>query len=130
MGEFSVKTGRKQEIVDITEEVKKIVKNSKIKEGIALVYTPHATAAIMINENYDPNVCDDILEALNKLIPSGVWKHDRVDGNADAHIKAGIIGPSEAIPIKDSNLLLGTWQSIMLVDFDGPRDRKISVSIK
>jgi len=128
--EFSVKTSKRQEIVDITDEVNNIVKNSKVKEGLAIVYTPHATAAITINENYDPNVCVDILEALAKLIPAGVWKHDRVDNNADAHIKSAMIGPSEAIPIKDGKLTLGTWQALMLADFDGPRNRKVIVSVK
>lgn len=128
--EFSVKTSKRQEIVDITDKVNEIIKNSKVKQGLAVVYTPHATAAITINENYDPNVCVDILDALRKLVPAGVWKHDRVDSNADAHIKSAMIGPSEAIPIKDGKLTLGTWQALMLADFDGPRNRKVIVSIK
>lgn len=128
--EFSIKTSKRQELVDITDEVNSIVKNSKVKEGLAVVYTPHATAAITINENYDPNVCVDILNALTKLIPAGVWKHDRVDSNADAHIKSAIVGPSEAIPIRNGKLTLGTWQALMLADFDGPRNRKVIVSIK
>ena len=127
--EFSVKTRKRQEMVDITPNVREIISKSKVKDGLAVVYTPHATAAIMINENYDPNVCDDVLDALNKIAPEGVWRHDRVDGNADAHIKSAIIGPSQAIVIKDGKPLLGTWQSIMLADFDGPKERKVVVSL-
>lgn len=128
--EFSIRTSKRQEIVDITDQVKQIVKKSKVKDGFAVVYTPHATAAITINENYDPNVCDDIINALNKLVPAGVWKHDRVDSNADAHIKSAIIGPSQTIPVKDGKLTLGTWQSIMLAAFDGPRNRRVVVVVK
>ena len=128
--EFTLRTSKHQEIIDITDKVKEIVRKSKVKEGLAVVYTPHATASIIINENYDPNVCDDIINALNKLVPASVWKHDRVDNNADAHIKSAIIGPSEIIPIKDGKLTLGTWQSIMLAAFDGPRDRKVIVVVK
>ena len=128
--EFTIKTSKKQQIVDITEKIKNLVKNSKVKEGICLVYVPHATCAVMINENYDPNVMDDLLNSLNKLIPEGKWLHDSVDGNGAAHIKSAILGPSETIPIKDSELQLGQWQDIMLCDFDGPRQRKIIVTIK
>src|SRR4030042_2882693 len=105
--EFSVKTKKRQEMIDVTSKVREIIGKSKLKEGLAVVYTPHATAAIMINENYDPNVCDDVLDALNKIAPEGVWRHDQVDGNADAHIKSSIIGPSQAIPFKDGKLMLG-----------------------
>lgn len=129
-GEFSVNTSKKQEIVDITDKVKEIVKNSKTQEGICLIYTPHATCAIIINENYDPNVMTDILNSLNELIPEGKWIHDSVDNNGAAHIKSSIIGPSETIPIKNNELQLGQWQNIMLCDFDGPRQRKIIIQIK
>lgn len=127
--EFSVKSTKKQEIIDITKEIKDILKNSKVKEGILTIYTTHSTAAIMINENHDPNICDDILEALSNLIPEGKWRHDKIDNNAAAHIKSSIVGCSKFIPIKDNELQLGTWQNIMLADFDGPRNRKIIVNI-
>jgi len=127
--EFTVNSSNNQEIIDITEQVKNIVKQSKIKQGLCIVYTPHATCAVMINENWDPNVGLDILEALDKLIPQGKWKHDKVDNNGAAHIKASIIGPSEGIPIKDNELTLGRWQDIMLADFDGPKQRTIIVEI-
>ena len=128
--EFCISTEKKQEMIDITSQVNSIIKRSKIKEGLCNVFTAHATAAIVINENYDPNICLDLIDALNKLVPSGVWRHDRVDGNADAHIKAAILGPQETIPIKNGELQLGRWQSCMLVELDGPRnDRKIIVSV-
>ena len=109
--------------------IKKIAEKSKISDGICYIYVPHATCAITINENYDPNVCDDILNALNKLIPQGVWKHDAVDNNGAAHIKSAIIGASEFIPINGGELKLGRWQDIMLADFDGPRKRTVYVQI-
>ncbi len=130
MLEIHVKTGRKNQIIDITTQVSEMVQNSGVSEGICCIYTPHTTAAITINENDDPNVCEDVLDALAKLIPEGVWRHDRVDNNAAAHIKAAIIGPSEAIPVSDGKLLLGTWQAVMLVELDGPRERRVIVDVR
>ena len=127
---FTVKTDRRQQIVDITAEVARFVARQAPAEGLCSVYVPHATAAITINENADPQVCEDILDALGKLVPQGVWQHDRVDGNADAHIKAAIIGPGQAIPVKNGKLLLGTWQAIMLVELDGPRSRTIHLTLR
>ncbi len=126
--EITIKTNKKYEIVDITNEIEDIVKD--VKEGNVTIYVPHATAAIIINENYDPNVRSDILNALSKLIPEGIWEHDKIDNNGAAHIKAAILGPSETVPIKNGKLLLGTWQSIALVELDGPRSRKIIVSVR
>src|SRR3990167_6880050 len=123
-------TKKKQELTDITDNVNSIVKKSKIKNGLCNVFTAHATAAIIINKNYDPNICTDLLNALNKLIPSGIWLHDRIDGNADSHIKSAILGPQETIPIKNSKLDLGRWQSAMFAELDGPRHgRKIIVTV-
>lgn len=127
--EVTVSSSKRLDLVDISNEIEKVVKESKIKEGVCTVYVPHATAAVIINENYDPNICNDFSDALSKLIPQGKWRHDRVDGNADAHIKAAICGPSETILIKDGKLSLGTWQSPMLADFDGPRQRKIIIHV-
>jgi len=128
MKEIALKTTKKYELIDITEKVNGFVKG--IDEGTCVVYTPHATASIIINENWDPNVCDDFITCLNKLIPEGVWKHDKADNNAAAHIKSAIIGPSEVIPIKNGKLKLGTWQSIMFCEFDGPRsERKVIVQV-
>ena len=127
--EISISTSKKQEIIDITKEIKEIVEKSDTKEGICVIYTPHATAAIILNENYDPNIMIDTLDALDNIIPQGKWKHDKIDGNGAAHIKSSIIGPSESIIIKDGKLLLGRWQSLMLADFDGPRQRKVLIKI-
>lgn len=115
-------------MIDITKQVEEKVKN--VKEGIVTIFVPHATAALIINENYDPNVCKDVLNALAKLIPEGIWLHDKIDDNAAAHIKAAILGPSETIIIRNGKLMLGTWQSLMLVEFDGPKERKIFVEVK
>ena len=129
--EIIISTHAHNELIDITKEIEKIVSESKVKQGLCNVFAMHATAAILINENYDPNVMEDIINALNKIIPEhNNYKHDRIDNNAASHIKAAIIGPSETIPIKDGKLLLGTWQSIAFCEFDGPRsDRRIIVKI-
>jgi secondary thiamine-phosphate synthase enzyme len=131
LAEFSFSTSKKQEFVDINSKIDEFISKAKVNEGICTVFCRHATAAIVINENHDPNICLDILEALDKLIPAGKWRHDRIDGNADAHIKASILGPHETVPIKNNKLLLGRWQSIMFVELDGPRpDRKVVVQIR
>ena len=128
--EFFLSTSKKQELIDITDRINSIIKKSKIKDGICNVFAAHATAAIIINENYDPNICLDLLEALNKIIPSGIWRHDRIDGNADSHIKSAILGPSETIPIKNGELYLGRWQAVQFAELDGPRNgRKIIVTV-
>ena len=128
--EFYLSTKKKQELIDITEKVSSIIKKSEVKEGLCNIFAAHATAAIVINENYDPNICTDLLNALNNIIPSGIWLHDRIDGNADSHIKSVILGPSETIPIKNGELQLGRWQALQFCELDGPRnDRKIIVTI-
>jgi secondary thiamine-phosphate synthase enzyme len=128
--EFHIRSHRKYEMLDITGRVADVVRQSQAAEGVCSVYVTHATAAIVINENYDPNVCEDVLDALGKLIPEGVWRHDRVDNNAAAHIKSAILGPGETIPVCEGKLLLGTWQAIMLVELDGPRDRRVVVTVR
>ena len=128
--EITVSTSKKQELVDVTEKINEIVSESKVKNGICLIYVPHATAGLTINENADPNVKDDIVSALNKIVKEhDGWKHDKVDNNAAAHIKSSIVGCSLAVPIKDGSLTLGTWQDIFLCDFDGPRNRTVIISI-
>ncbi len=129
--EIILTTKEHNELIDITKEVEKVVSESKVKQGLCNLFTMHATAAILINENYDPNLRDDIINALNKIIPEhNNYKHDQIDNNAASHIKAAIIGPSETIPIKGSKLLLGTWQSIAFCEFDGPRsNRKVIITI-
>jgi len=128
MTEFQIRTTAKRQMIDLTARVAEIVAETGMAEGLCNVYTAHATAAIVVNENDDPNVCVDVLDALDKLIPAGVWRHDRVDGNAASHIQAAILGPSETIPVHGGRLLLGTWQAVMLVELDGPRDRRVVVT--
>lgn len=127
--EIHLRSHKQYEIFDLTEKVAKIVRESGIVEGLCNVYVAHATAAIVIHENDDPNVCDDLLDALDKLVPEGIWRHDRVDNNGAAHIKSAILGPGETIPVRDAKLLLGRWQAILLVDLDGPRERRIVVTV-
>ena len=127
--EFTVSTNKKQELIDITQQVEDAVKKSGVNEGLCNVYVAHATAAIAINENADRNITLDIIDALDQMVKEGVWRHDRIDNNAAAHIKAAIIGPSETIPVKDGKLQLGTWQDIFLCCFDGPRKRRINVTV-
>jgi secondary thiamine-phosphate synthase enzyme len=127
--EIKVHTEKKYDVVDVTLQVSDIVQQADVKEGLCSVYVPHATAAMIVNENDDPQIGQDLLNALDKLIPEGVWLHDTVDENGASHLKATILGPSETIPIQRGRLALGTWQAIMLVDFDGPRDRTIIVTL-
>ena len=130
MTELRIRTAAKREMVDLTARVAEIVARSGLAEGLCSVYVPHATAAIVINENDDPNVCTDVLEALDRLIPAGIWRHDRVDGNAASHIQATLLGPGETIPVREGRLQLGTWQAVMLVELDGPRERRVLVSVR
>ena len=128
--EFAISTKKKRELIDITSKINSIIKKSKIEYGLCNIFVAHATAAIIINENYDPNICLDLLDALNKIIPAGIWRHDKIDGNADAHIKSAILGPSETIPIKNGQIDLGRWQALIFCELDGPRqDRKIIVTV-
>lgn len=130
MTELQIRSSAKREMIDLTAAVADLVRRSGLAEGLCSVYVPHATAAIVVNENDDPNVCVDVLDALDRLVPAGRWRHDRVDGNAASHIQATILGPGETIPIRDGRLLLGTWQAIMLVELDGPRERRVVVTIR
>lgn len=126
---FRVMTDKHEALYDITSKIKEIVSGSGITSGLCNVYVKHATAAIMIQENWDDSVQTDVINFLSKAIPSGVWEHDKHDGNADSHIKSGLVGPSETIPISSKELLLGTWQNIFLCEFDGPKKREIVVTI-
>jgi len=117
-------TQRERELVDITQQVREEVRRSTIRNGTCALYAQGATAALMVQENYDPNITLDVLDCLDTIAPPGRWRHDRVDNNGSAHIQAGIVGPSEVIPIRDGTLALSTWQNIFLCDFDGPRTRR------
>ncbi len=128
--DLQIRTAAKRELIDLTARVTDLVVASGVDEGLCSVYVPHATAAIVVNENDDPNVCVDVLDALDRLVPEGIWRHDRVDGNAAAHIQATILGPGETIPVRAGRLLLGTWQAVMLVELDGPRERRVVVTIR
>lgn len=127
---ITLTTSKRLELIDITRQVASTVAASKVKEGLCTVFARHATAAIIINENADPGFRQDVLSLLDKLIPEGVWEHDKVDDNGAAHLKATLLGPSQVIPVKDGGLLLGTWQGITLVELDGPRMREIVVDVR
>lgn len=128
---FRVDTSKQKECVDVTSEVAEIVKRSGVESGLCHVMVLHATAALVVNENADPNIGVDLITALDRAIPDhDGWLHDRVDNNAHAHIKSAILGPSETLAVRDGELVLGTWQGLMLMEFDGPRrGRKVSVRI-
>jgi len=126
--ELNINTKKRNELVDITNKIESVVKEAKVKEGICIVYCPHTTAAITINEGADPDVKEDILEQLSKMVPEeGSYKHS--EGNSDAHIKSSLVGASETIIIKEGKLMLGRWQSIYFAEFDGPRKREVIVKI-
>src|SRR3972149_6262746 len=127
---FRIKTRKSQEVVDITRQVADVVARARADEGICPVFVRHATAAIIINENADPGFRADVVTALDKLFPQGIWEHDKVDDNGAAHLKAAILGPSETVPVSAGRLLLGTWQGIALVECDGPREREVLVDIR
>ena len=128
MKEISLETHSRVEMIDITAAVQKAAGEEKIEEGICLVYSPHTTAAITINENADPDVPRDILAALDRAVPlSANYRH--AEGNSAAHVKSSMIGASELIIIEKGRLVLGTWQSIFFCEFDGPRTRKVLISI-
>jgi secondary thiamine-phosphate synthase enzyme len=121
---LTLHTDRRSGLYDITSEVVALIKASRINSGLASVYARGSTAAIMIQENWDQSVQNDVVTLMNKLVPSGIWEHDHQDNNGDSHLKAGIIGPSETIPIINGNPGLSTWQNIFFCEFDGPRERR------
>src|SRR4030042_539567 len=121
---ITLRTDRKNGLYDITAKVHEVIKESKVRTGIASVYARGSTAAIMIQENWDQSVQNDVVTLLNRLIPSGIWEHDHQDNNGDAHLKAGLVGASETLPVVDGHAGLSTWQNIFLCEFDGPRSRR------
>jgi len=127
--ELRVKTPKREVLLDITSNIKKLVKNSGIREGVCRIFVPHTTAAITINENADPAVMKDIVTYFKKLIPQ-VSGFSHMEGNSDAHIKTTLTGSSLDVLIHDGKLILGTWQGIMLAEYDGPRNRKVYVQIQ
>jgi secondary thiamine-phosphate synthase enzyme len=125
---INLKTGSRIEMVDITSSIQKEVSRSNIKEGVCIVYVPHTTAGITINEGADPSVCHDILHKLSELVPPDAgYRH--MEGNADSHIKASLMGSSVSVIVEEGRLVLGTWQKIFFCEFDGPRSRKVFIKI-
>jgi secondary thiamine-phosphate synthase enzyme len=126
---FEVDTGAAKECIDLTDRVRRLVRSSGVEAGLCQVMVLHSTAAIVVNEFDDPNIGKDVLAALDRAVPDHAgWLHDRIDDNAHAHIKAALLGPSELVPVAEGDLLLGTWQRILLVELDGPRRRRVSVT--
>jgi len=124
-----LRTKAREEFVDITRTIEEDVRSSGLKEGLCVVYVPHTTAAVTINEDADPSVKEDVLRQLEILVPrEGNYSHR--EGNSDAHIKSSLLGVSQIIPIHEGRLVLGTWQGIFFCEFDGPRDRRFYVLLK
>ena len=121
---ITFQTQQREVLIDITTLVKDVVERSGIQNGLVNVYAQGATGAIMIQENWDESVQTDVVNLLRKMIPQGVWLHDAQDGNGDAHLKSGLVGPSETIPLIEGELGLSTWQNIFFCEFDGPRKER------
>ncbi len=128
MEKMEIQTIKRCEAIDITSNVQKIVSKSSVRNGICIVFVPHTTAAITINENADPSVMKDLMNHLEEIVPMDE-NFAHIEGNSDAHIKASIIGSNRDIIIENSSLKLGTWQGIFFLEFDGPRKREIFVEI-
>jgi secondary thiamine-phosphate synthase enzyme len=126
---FSISTNRRCQTLDITGRVQSAVRDSKIRNGNVIVYCPHTTAAVTINENADPSVMHDILLTLDELVPEHRSGYRHSEGNSDAHVKSSLVGCSEQVLISDGSLSLGTWQGIFFCEFDGPRSRHFFVQI-
>ncbi len=125
---FRVRTSRKIEFIDITQQVREIVEKEGVEEGFCIIFVPHTTAAVTINENADPSVISDIIMELNKIVPfENHYQH--LEGNSPAHVKASLIGCSQTVLIESSKLVLGTWQGIFFCEFDGPRNRKVHLKV-
>ena len=125
---FQVRTSAKTDFIDITRSIQEAIQKTRVREGICFVYVPHTTAAITINENADPDVPQDIVMELNKIVPSQD-RYRHVEGNSPAHIKASLLGFSQMVFVEAGSLVLGTWQGIFFCEFDGPRNRKVYVKV-
>lgn len=125
---FGVKTGQQTAMIDITREVQRVVNDSGVKQGICVVFVPHTTAAITINENADPDVVRDFMMEIYKIVPMSDGYH-HMEGNSAAHIKSSMMGFSETMIIEEGRLFLGTWQGVYFMEYDGPRIRKVHVKI-
>lgn len=125
---INVKTHTRNELIDITPEIQKLLSDSDIKSGICLIYVPHTTAAVTINENADPAVKRDVLSTLSSVFPINP-SYEHAEGNSDAHVKSSLVGVSELIAVENGKPVLGTWQSIFFCEFDGPRNRNVFIKI-
>ncbi|MGB9639029.1 MAG: secondary thiamine-phosphate synthase enzyme YjbQ [bacterium] len=126
--ELKINTKLREDLIDITDLVLEKVEQSGIKNGIAVIFVPHTTAAVLINENADPMVKKDIIEYYKRNVPSD-YNYHHLEGNSDSHIKSSLIGNSLTLIIQDSKVLLGSWQGIFFCEFDGPRTRKVYIKI-
>lgn len=126
--EFEIRTRVKEEFIDMTSKVRKIIEDSGIRTGICTVFVPHTTAGVTINENADPSVQSDILNTLRTMVPETL-PYTHMEGNSPAHVKASLMGSSAQIIIDEGELVLGTWQGIFFCEFDGPRNRKVILGI-
>ena len=125
---ISVKTGARTEMIDITSQVQDAVRKSGVQDGVCMLYVPHTTAAVTINEGADPSVRSDIMMVLNQIVPwQAEYRH--LEGNSPAHIKSTLVGASELVGIESGSLVMGTWQAIFFCEFDGPRNRKLHVRV-
>jgi secondary thiamine-phosphate synthase enzyme len=122
-----LKTSAREQLIDITAEVRASLARSGVVNGLVSLYAQGATAALMILENWDDSVPRDVVNLLQQLIPRGVWLHDQQDGNGDSHLKSGLVGPSETLPVLDGELGLSQWQNIFFCEFDGPRQQRTVV---
>ena len=126
---ISVRTHRRCQMIDITSQVAEVVAESGVQNGMAMVFSPHTTAAVTINENADPDVQHDILMTLEELLPQDRRGYRHGEGNSDAHVKTSLVGASEQVMIQNGTLKLGTWQSVFFCEFDGPRSRSVHIQI-
>ncbi|RLI89723.1 MAG: YjbQ family protein [Candidatus Altiarchaeales archaeon] len=128
MPEIQVKTNRRTELIDITDMINSIIAKSEAGDGIALIFTKHTTVALIVNEN-EAGLISDIEASLKRLIPKQDYKHDRIDNNADSHLRSILLQSSIVLPIKGSHLDLGTWQRVILIELDGPRNRTVTIKL-
>ena len=124
-----IKTRQRSEIVDVTDAIRRLVRQNNIRDGMAICYVPHTTAAVTINENYDPDVKHDMLRKLDELIPKTETYYQHDEGNSDSHVKTSLVGNSTIVLIENGDLVLGRWQGIYFCEFDGPRDREMFVKL-
>ncbi len=129
METFEVRSRTRNEMIDVTRRVRQMVEKSGVRQGTVLVFCPHTTAAVTINENADPDVVHDLLLCLERLVPQDQAGFRHSEGNSDSHIKASLVGPSVTVPVENGDLVLGTWQGIYFCEFDGPRTRTVLVTL-